>query len=219
VADLITKTNFFMSNVEIELRFKKLEKSNRMYKILFLNMLLLCGFFVFVSFSQDNTEDLIRAKEIQIINSNGNIALSLKSNRNAGQLDIQNGAGSRILTLTESDGGSGGTIVARDQYGNKIYRMVPVTGGGGSIESFNKDGYVATQMSVTDRNTGYIAANYGDGRQMAVVSYANSSGSGIFSIFNNSGYRISVIGADPANSGCVNVYDSYGNNLNGVWPK
>lgn len=204
----------------IEQRLNKLEKSVRFYKQISFLFIAVIGILVFMSFDRKKTpvDDVVKAKEFQVVDDYGKVFLSMKKDENAGQVDLYNSYGTKILTLTSSDGGAG-TVIGRDAGGRKIYRLINVKGGGGSIDVYNTNEVMADELTITDRNTGYLEVNNSDGNQMLVCTYGSSSSSGIFSVYNNMNTRICVLGSDNNSNGVLNVYNRSGGSMNGVWPK
>ncbi|HYC40746.1 MAG TPA: hypothetical protein VEB63_09675 [Chitinophagaceae bacterium] len=202
----------------VEQRLQRLEKRLRVYQYGFLVIILLGGFFMVTAFKKPGAADIIKAKEFQVVDDYGRVLMSLREDSDAGQLDMYNSSGTRLLTFTTSDGGAG-TIIGRDASGKKIYRMINVKGGGGSMCVYNTNEAIASEISITDRNTGYMEINNTNGNNMLVCTYGTNSSSGIFSVYNDINTRICVLGSDATGNGVLNVLNRSGGGMNGVWPK
>src|SRR5438067_3464825 len=101
----------------IEQRLNKLESNVRFYKQIIIGLIAVIGVVAFMSFTKKATvEDVVKAKEFQVVDDYGRVYLSLKKDQGAGQVDLFNSSGTKLLTLTSSDGGAG-TIIGRDAAG------------------------------------------------------------------------------------------------------
>lgn len=208
-----------MTANRIEQRLNKLESNVRLYKQIIFGLVGVVAFVVFMSFNQKSVlEDVVKAKEFQVVDEYGRVYMSLKKDAGAGQMDLFNSSGTKVLSLTTSDGGAG-TVIGRDANGKKIYRLINVKGGGGSVGVYNSNETMVDELTITDRNTGYLEVNNADGNKMLVCTYGSGSSSGIFSVYNSQNNRICVLGSDANSNGVLNVYDRAGGKLNGVWPK
>jgi hypothetical protein len=201
-----------MLTADLEKRLSRLERSNRTYKFLLLAIIAGSSFF-FVTGFRNAAGDIVKAKEFQVVGEDGTIYMSLKKFGAAGKFDMYNSEGTALVSLSESDGGSG-TIIGRDEKGQRIYRLINVNGGGGSLSVFNAKEEVAAELTVTDRHTGYLEINQPGGSNMFAFTYGSSSGSGVFSIFNKLNKRIAVVGSDASSNGVINVYNKDGEGLN-----
>jgi hypothetical protein len=208
-----------MLSPDIEKRLQRLERSNRLYRIFLFIVLGASAYFITTGFTESRVvEEVIKAKEFQVVDSYGKVLMSLRKDAEAGQLDMYNTSGTKLLSLTTSDGGAG-TIIGRDMNGKKIYRMINVKGGGGSVCVYNSNEVLSGDLTITDRNTGYLELNNSDGNKMLRFTYGNGSTAGIMSVYNSLGNRIIVMGSDASENGVLNVLNRYGEGMNGVWPK
>jgi hypothetical protein len=272
----------------LELRIEKMEKQLRLYRILFSVIVVAAGFFLFTSFdNRDQVQNIIKAKEMQVVDESGRVMVSLKKDLKAGNIKIFNEKGSDIVHMLESDAGTG-VVVTKTKNGNKACRLIDYSNGeGGLIEVYNKDGLLVSEIGsttggggflgvkntsgkrigeigATDAQTGYMVLNNANGNYLVRATYTNStyggwlgvynsSGKNIFrisnttqgadfslmdhnekermnlgitanndgaiSVYNRSNNRISTMGGDNSGNGALNILNSYGQNMNGVWPK
>lgn len=208
-----------MNTSDIEKRLQRLESANRLYKLFFVVVLGVSAFFISTSFTEKTTvQDVVKAKEFQLVDTDGGVLMSLRREGDAGQLDMYNTVGTKLLSLTTSDDGAG-CIVGRDANGKRIYRLINVKGGGGSVSVYNREEVKASEMTITDKNTGYIELNNSDGNKMLRFTYGTGSSAGIISVYNGLGNRIIVLGSDASDNGVLNVLNRYGEGMSGVWPK
>jgi hypothetical protein len=208
-----------MSRLQIESRFNRLERSVKIYRIILLSIASVIAVVAILSFNKKTTsQDVLQAKEFQVVDDYGTVYMSLKRDGDAGEFNLYNSKGTKLISLLSSDGGAG-TIIGRDNYGKKTYRLINVKGGGGSLAIYNANETIADELTITDKNTGYLEVNNSEGNKMLLMTYGSGSSSGIFSVYNNSNNRICVLGSDANSNGVLNVYNSSGSNLNGVWPK
>ena len=208
-----------MSTLQIESRLNKLESSVKVYRIILLSIVSVIAVVVMLSFNEKATApDVLQAKEFQVVDDYGKVYISLKKDYDAGMFNLYDSKGTKLLSLLASDGGAG-TIIGRDSYGKKTYRLINVQGGGGSLAIYNSNETIADELTITDKNTGYLAVNNAEGNKMLLMTYGSGSSSGIFSVYNNANNRICVLGSDVNSNGVLNVYNSYGASMNGVWPK
>ena len=208
-----------MSTLQIESRLNKLEHSVNVYRIILLLILSAIAVVFLISFNNKTTApDILQAKEFQVVDDNGKVYISLKKDIDAGQFILFDKRGTKLLSLMASGDGAG-TFIGRDTYGKKIYRLINVKGGGGSLSIYNANEIVADELTVTDKNTGYLGVNNSEGNKMLQMTYGSGSSSGIFTVYNNANNRICVLGSDVNSNGVLNVYNSYGEAMNGVWSK
>lgn len=203
----------------LEQRINKLQRNARIYRISFFSFIVVIALVAFVGFrGKGGAADVVKAKEFQVVDDYGKVYMSLRHDELSGLMDLYGNTGTKLLTFTSSDGGAG-TIIGRDAAGTRIYRFINVKGGGGSLQVYNTDEKIADELTITDKNTGFLQVSSPTGDKMHVLTYGSSSSSGIFSVYNSTGTRICVLGSDASSNGVLNVCNSSGGAMNGVWPK
>ena len=203
----------------LEIKLTKLENKLRFFQFAFVLIILIAVFFIITGFNRNPVTDLIQAKKIQVVDDDGNVLVSLWSS-----------------TLGD------GTISTRSKNGKLATRMISSTGGGGVLEIYNSDEKIVSTLETTDKGTGYLSLKNSNGNDLFKVTYTsgnyggwlgmyNYSGVNTFSattaedggcrfnMYNKNNIRVCYLGTTDAGDGCLNVYNSAGQNLNGVWPK
>src|SRR5687768_16206159 len=95
---------------KIEQRLAQLEKTNRLYRMIFLGLILLAGGAFFMSFNQkQDVTELIQAKRIQLLDNEGNVIADLKRDQNTGNAEFTtfSANGTMLVSLFTSEGGAG----------------------------------------------------------------------------------------------------------------
>ncbi len=227
----------------LENRLEKLERRLRFYQIGITAIILTGVLLVVTAFNKKNpVPDLVQAKEFQVVDDNGKVYASMKQHDGYCDFKIYNGQGSQIIRLTESTNGYG-AVMTSDKYGTSAVNIMGVTGNeGGSINVFNKSGKIIDEIGVTNTSTGYLGVYNSSGSDLFKVTYTaeNNGGwlglynannkemitlsntnvnDGVVSVYNHSNNRICVLGGDVSGNGVLNVLNSAGLNMNGVWPK
>ncbi len=203
----------------IETKLTKLENKLRFFQFAFILIILIAIFFIVTGFNRNPVADIIQAKKIQVVDDYGNVLVSLMTS------DMGNGT---ILTLTKK--------------GKTTTRLVSTLTGNGMLEVYNSDEEIVSKLGTTDRKTGYLSLKNSNGNDLFTVTYTSGNYGGWLGLYNNAGIntfqtstgddgscrlnmyngnntRICYLGTTAAGDGCLNVYNSVGQNLNGVWAK
>ena len=181
-------------------------------------------------------------------NKSGNMACRLTSYKDdagnddgSGKIEVYNKDGKLVSEVGSLNNGSG-YFAVKNSLGTKVSEMSSTESSGGWIGVYNNNGYEVGQMSTTTGNTGFLGLYNETGKDMFKVTYTtglaegslsiyNSSGDeqinlstttnhdGVISVYNHLKNRVCVLGADNNSNGVLNVKNSAGEKMNGVWPK
>ncbi|HYM94780.1 MAG TPA: hypothetical protein VET23_11620, partial [Chitinophagaceae bacterium] len=107
----------------LEKRLEKLERRVRSYQLTFIGIIIAAGFLIITAFGNKNAApDLIQAKEFQVVNDQGRVLVSLRSDGNAGNINLYDGTGADFINLLSSAAGTG-IIVTKNKKGDIACRL------------------------------------------------------------------------------------------------
>ena len=214
----------------IEQRLLKLENSLRLYRVFFSTAIIALIAVIFMSSGKINdVPDVIKAKNFQVVDNNGNILLELSQAKGNGQLITYSPTGQKLVRLFTSEGGAG-AINTFDGNGKLNFKITKTTDGGGYMALYNSDEKEIIEAGSIIGNAGYLQVNDHSGTKIAWITEVKDGGGslslhnkdlglifleaqeagGRVSIYNKGDVRIGYIGAQNDQSGRAVVFDKSG---------
>ncbi len=201
-----TKSSIMTS---IEQKLERLEKKLAFYRLIQIPAMALVIIFVVLSFRPDPAQDVVRAKEFQVVNANGKVSASFTSDDNgAGFIRLYDNAGNNLVSILRSNGGTG-AIALKDDLGNFTWRVSYAEGGGGFMGLYNDLGKEIVTLTNTDIGSGFFSVNDKAELPLFKITYATESKSGWVGIYNASGKNVVKLTTDNKGLGSVSVFDNY----------
>lgn len=153
----------------IEQRLTRLESKLRFYQFALIAILLTGGFFILTSFNKQNAvNDLVQAKEFQVLDSYNKVILSLKKDSSGGgRINVYDNIGTNVLYLHA--GYKGGRIVLSDHKG--------------------MSGMVA---AITEDNHGVLNVYNSSDKRICAVG-GDADGNGVVNVYNNAGEKMNGV--------------------------
>jgi len=189
----------------LEQRVAQLEKNNRFYRLCFAGSLLVVAGLVFMSFNNKKTvPDVIEARAFHVVDDKGKVIVKINKEDGNGQLTTFTPAGKKLVSLFTSDGGGGG-INTFDKNGEVIFKVTRTTEGGGYLALFNGGLQEIAELGVTDAESGYFRLNDRNGKKQVWMTYTKDGG-GYLSLSREDQemFRFST----PAVGGRLGIYNS-----------
>lgn len=160
----------------LEQRIAQLEKNNRFYRLCVAGSLLAVAGLVFMSFNNKKTApDVIEAKAFHVVDDRGKVIVEINKEDGNGQLTTFTPAGKKLVSLFTSDGGGGG-INTFDKNGEVIFKVTRTTEGGGYLALFNGGLQEIAELGVTDAESGYFRLNDRNGKKQVWMTYTKDGG-------------------------------------------
>ena len=189
----------------LEQRVAQLEKNNRFYRLCFAGSLIVVAGLVFMSFNNKKTPpDVLEAKAFHVVDDRGNVIVKINKEDGNGQMTTYTPAGKKLVSLFTSDGGGGG-INTFDKNGEVIFKVTRTTEGGGYLALFNGGLQEIAELGVTDGESGYFRLNDRNGKKQVWMTYTKDGG-GYLSLSKDDQemFRFST----PAVGGRMGIYNS-----------
>lgn len=222
----------------LEQRILQLEKQTRLYRLIFMGLVLIIGAGVFMSFNQKQApQEVLQAKLIQVVDDKGNVVVELKSSdyTGNGEINTYTPDKSRLFSVFTSSGGSG-AINTFDEYGLPVFKLTQTTGGGGYLALLNSDSKEIVEFGATDQDGGYMRINdkYANKRawitytqggggyfslsngSMETIRFSTAASGGRIGVYNNTNTRISFMGAQDNGDGNLSIYNRSGSRFGGI---
>ena len=220
----------------IEQRISKLEKSVRLYRAFFGSAVILLIAVVFMSSgTRNDVPDVIKAKDFQVVDDNGNVLLELNKAKGNGQLTTYSPSGVKLCRLFTSEGGAG-AINTFDGNGKLNFKVTKITEGGGYIALYNSDEKEIVEAGSIVGNAGYLQVNDHNANKIAWITEVRDGGGslslfnqdlgtifleaqdvgGRVSIYNKNNVRIGYLGTQNSLDGNLSVYSNSDTRLGGV---
>jgi hypothetical protein len=222
---------------QLEERVARMEKSLRVYHILFALLIIITGTTLLMSHTSRtaNVPDVIQAKSFQVVDNYGNVLVKLGMEKSNGSISTYQPDGKELVSLFTSDGGAG-AVNTFDKYGNVIFKLTNTIGGGGYMALYNADVKEVAEFGTTTNSTGYFRINDKYGDKIAWLTYTEGGG-GYFSlsnagketirlstpgaggrigVYNSSNTRIGFVGTMDNGDGNITIYNNYGTRSGGV---
>ena len=170
----------------IELRFQKLEATNRRYRIIILFMLAAFTTLFMAFRSYDTVPDVLQAKRVEVVDNNGNVLVSLNQDDGKGLIKTYNKEGKKLVNITYTTNQEG-FLGLEDGKGQETLRFSSSSeGGGGYIGLYNPSG--KRTLTLNNDNSGgniYVCNSNGDTR---ATMQCNSSAGGFLGLYNFNGF-------------------------------
>ena len=192
----------------IEMRFQKIEATNRRYKRIIILMMAAFAT-VFMAFRSNKTAlDVIQARRFEVVDNEGNVLVNLTQDDGKGIIKTYNKEGKKLVNITYTSKNEG-YLGLEDGNGQETMRFSSSNeGGGGYIGIFNPSG--KRTMTLCNDNSGgniYLGNSNGDTR---ATMQCNSSAGGFLALYNSFGYTAVKLTQTSSGNG-----DVYLNNYNG----
>lgn len=145
----------------------------------------------------------LKARNIEIVGSNGKVAMKLTVNSNGGSFVALTPDGKPIVEIGACEGDNGGMIVARSTSGSVIGRFGAGEGGDGVMVASDREGRDLIRLTAGTTGGSFVIQNPEGDPRIRLLS--NPEGSAV-AVFNNSGTPV-----------CTLTPDEKGNGLIGAW--
>jgi hypothetical protein len=221
----------------LEQRLSKLERSLKLYRVLFGSAaILIVAFTLISSGKKPSAPDVIQAKKFELVDDYGNVIGTFHQKDGNGALTTYTSSGIKLVSLFTISGGGGGAINTFDDAGNVLLKITKTTGGGGYLGLYNKNASEIIQMGASTINAGYLQVNDNSGTELAYLTQQEGGG-GNFSLYNNdakslvlssddvgarigvyntSGQRVVYAGTQDDGSGDISIYGKVGGLLGSI---
>ena len=196
---------------QLEQRVARMEKSLRMYRMVFATIIIMGGTFFLMSHSDKtgNVPDVIKAKAFVVVDDNNNSIVEINKEKGNGQISTYTPGGTRLVSLFTSDGGAG-AINTFDKDGHVNFKVTRTTEGGGYMALFNDNEKEVAEWGVSTSQSGYFKLNDKYGDKMAWMTFTKEGG-GYFSLLN--GGKETIRFSTPSSGGRVGIYNSSSNRI------
>jgi hypothetical protein len=168
---------------DLESRLAALESSNRRLKTALALLVTFVALIALVGFSQDQVQDVVKAKKFQLIGPNGKILAVMEPYEGKGSVTTYDEEGDILTDLVATKSGAGG-IVIYDGEGHQNMVVSDVTGGGGSLVINNSSFKKVVELG------------------------HNEAAAGAFTVYNKDGSKIVYATGDTDHAGAVLTYNS-----------
>ncbi|MEN9570364.1 MAG: hypothetical protein RL172_1595, partial [Bacteroidota bacterium] len=153
---------------DIEIRVAQLERSVKMYQLLFTGCLLLATVVLVSSFKEDNNSQVpekITAKAFEVVDANGKPLVKLSAYNGSGAISTLNAQGQYLVDVIANNTGFG-NINVYDGKGKATVQLYNTKGGGGAVSIKNVFGQDAVKLGLMTSGSGHIGVNNSSGNAL-----------------------------------------------------
>src|SRR5688572_9510958 len=150
-------------STNLETRVASLEKSLKIYRLLFSGAVVIVAGILYTSFNKrQQVPDKIVAKAFEVVGAKGKALVNLTAYNGNGAISTYDKNGNYLVDIVSNASGSGNLNIY-DGKGKPTLQLYNVKGGGGALTLKNKDGQNAVMLSQMTSGAGHLSLNNPEG--------------------------------------------------------
>jgi hypothetical protein len=191
----------------IETRLRKLERTNRIYKKIFLLLIAGCAIVLTAFRNRNAVPDVLQAKSFEVVDDQGNVLVRVGQDAGFGLVKTFNKYGKKLVNITYTTKNEGFIGVENGNDRENI-RLSSSGSGGGYIGVFNTSSQKVAILS-DEEGGGYLGLCNNSGDIKALLKSQVDAG-GFLAMYNSSGYSMASLLQTITGSGDLYIRNNNG---------